>query len=45
MSRFAFTYEDPSYSDEYDPDADWVEEATSEKDVEDEEVYSPYYGA
>lgn len=44
MSRFAYTYEDPSYSDDYDPDADW-EAAQVAEEVEDEEVYSPYYGA
>lgn len=44
MSRFAYTYEDPSYSDEYDPDADW-ESVQTDEDVEDEEIYSPYNGA
>jgi len=43
MSRFAFTYEDPSYSEDYDPDADW-QDILEEDEVEDE-VYSPYNGA
>jgi hypothetical protein len=46
MSRFAFTYEDPSYSDDYDPDADWAAAQQQQADeVEDDEIYSPYYGA
>jgi hypothetical protein len=44
MSRFAYTYEDPSYSDEYDPDADW-EAAQANEEEEQDEIYSPYYGA
>ncbi len=43
MSRFAFTYEDPSYSDDYDPDAEWQDVA--EDDEPEDEPYSPYYGA
>jgi hypothetical protein len=45
MSRFAFTYEDPSYDNEYDDDhADWQDAQSIDEDVEDE-VYSPYNGA
>jgi len=41
MSRFAYTYEDPSY--DYDDDeADWSDEPALDQDIEDEEVYSPY---
>jgi hypothetical protein len=45
MSRFAYTYEDPSYSDDYDPDADWEAAQQQADEVEDDEIYSPYYGA
>jgi hypothetical protein len=43
MSRFAYTYEDPSYSDEYDPDVDWQD--IQENDEVEDEIYSPYNGA
>ena len=43
MSRFAYTYEDPSYSDEYDADADWQD--MPPEDEEEDEIYSPYNGA
>lgn len=43
MSRFAYTYEDPSYEHEYDDDhADWQDEPPLDQDIEDEEIYSPY---
>jgi hypothetical protein len=44
MSRFAYTYEDPSYSDDYEPDVDWQEIQQKEDEVEDE-IYSPYNGS
>jgi hypothetical protein len=44
MSRFAMITEDPSYSEDYDPDAEWQDAVAEEDDVEDE-IYSPYYGA
>lgn len=42
MTRFAYTYEDPDYEYDDDNDADWQDEPPLDKDVEDEEVYSPY---
>jgi len=43
MSRFAYTYEDPSY--EIPAELLDDQEQELEQEVEDEEVYSPYYGA
>jgi hypothetical protein len=40
MSRFAYTYEDPSY----EIPAELLDEQEPTQEVEDE-VYSPYYGA
>jgi hypothetical protein len=40
MSRFAYTYEDP----EYEISEELLDEQP-EQEVEDEEIYSPYYGA
>jgi hypothetical protein len=40
MSRFAYTYEDP----DYEIPAELLDEQP-EPEVEDEEIYSPYYGA
>jgi poly-beta-hydroxyalkanoate depolymerase len=39
VSRFAYTYEDP----EYEISEELLDE--QEQEVEDEEIYSPYYGA
>ena len=43
MSRFAYTYEDPSYEIPQELLDDNYPEA--EQEVEDEEIYSPYTGA
>jgi hypothetical protein len=40
VSRFAYTYEDP----EYEISEELLDEQP-EQEVEDEEIYSPYYGA
>lgn len=37
MSRFAYTYEDPSYTDDYDPDTDWdLYQQQAQQEVDDE---------
>ena len=41
MSRFAYTYEDP----DYEIPAELLDDQEPEQEVEDEEIYSPYYGA
>jgi hypothetical protein len=49
MSRFAVIYEDPEYEDYLESDeGDWVEveiQPVVKIQQEDEEIYSPYYGA
>ena len=49
MSRFAVIYEDPEYEDYLeDSEGDWVEvevQPVAEIQQDEEEIYSPYYGA